>query len=102
MRSPDVGQVAEVVGQHILRALETKEAQLDEEIRHLEQADDDDLERIRERRLREMKRSANEREKWREIGHGKYEEVDEKEFFNVAKKSPLMVSLLSVFLKIFV
>lgn len=84
-------QVAEVISKNVLKALENKEAELDEEIRQLEQADNDDLERLRERRLRELKREAVEREKWRDVGHGKYEDIDEKEFFNVAKQSPNMV-----------
>lgn len=86
-------QIAEVVGKQILKLLESKEEELDEEIRHLERADDDDLERLRQNRLKELKRNALEIEKWTQLGHGKYDEVDEKDFFQLAKNSPNMVGI---------
>lgn len=92
MNEQDVSRVASVVGHQILRALETKEAGLDEEIRQLEKADNDDLAQIRARRLRELKRRADEKEHWKQMGHGTYEEIDEKEFFSVAKQSRYVVS----------
>lgn len=53
--------------------------------------DDDDIERMREKRLREMKKQHQRKIQLKRNGHGTYTEVhNEKEFFEVGKKSNLV------------
>ncbi|KAL7524455.1 hypothetical protein ACHAWF_000956 [Thalassiosira exigua] len=62
-------------------------------------ATDSELEQLRERRLEQMKRAADQRSKWRDAGHGTYDELGggqhggdvAKAFFDAAKKSSKMV-----------
>lgn len=50
--------------------------------------DDDDLERMREQRLREMKKLHQQKIQLKRLGHGTYTEVtNEREFFEAGKKS---------------
>lgn len=64
------------------------EKQLDGELERLNQLDLDDLEQIREQRLAQMKKRAQMKQEWLSMGHGEYTELtDEKEFFDVSKKS---------------
>lgn len=73
---------------YLLQAAGHVEAQLDNEIERLEQLDTDDLARIRQNRIEEMKRAAVQKVEWEKAGHGSYSELkDEKEFFEATKKS---------------
>ncbi|TMW69847.1 hypothetical protein Poli38472_002003 [Pythium oligandrum] len=80
--------VANIIGERVLETLEEQEAQLDEQIKRLEEADDDELERIRERRLQQMRQQAMKAQEMRAQGHGEYSTItDTKEFFETIKKS---------------
>lgn len=62
--------------------------QVDEEIQKLDRMDDDDLESMRRKRMATMKKMQDQKREWMTLGHGKYEEVpEEKDFFNIGKKS---------------
>jgi hypothetical protein len=77
----------------LLKAAEIIESQVDEKLRALEDMDDDDLERVRERRLQQLKRDRQQRDEWLQAGHGVYSEITcEKDFFDQAKRSPRMVA----------
>ncbi|KAI9916072.1 hypothetical protein PsorP6_006909 [Peronosclerospora sorghi] len=66
-----------------------KEQKLDETLKKLEEADDDELERLREKRLHAMQQKAQE---LRAQGHGEYTTIaDTQEFFETAKKSEKVV-----------
>ena len=60
---------------------------------------DSELETLRKRRLQAMKKAAGQKQKWREMGHGTYEELGggqhggdvAKDFFDATKKSETMV-----------
>ncbi|KAK2706242.1 thioredoxin domain-containing protein 9-like [Artemia franciscana] len=68
------------------------EEQLDAELKKLDKPTEDDLEEIRKRRIEAMKHRQKQLMEWRQLGHGEYEELkDEKEFFDVSKKSQLVV-----------
>ena len=83
----------------ILRATAAQEEAIVSEITKydalLSGNNDTELERLRERRLQQMKSAATQRTKWIEAGHGTYEELNSsqnggdvaKAFFDVAKKS---------------
>ncbi|CRK98580.1 CLUMA_CG011920, isoform A [Clunio marinus] len=78
--------------QILVSAAKQLEKQLDSEIERLDNLGADDIEAIRERRLKEMKQRQEKIIKWKQNGHGEYSElVDEKEFFEVSKKSENIV-----------
>mmetsp|Transcript_29901 Transcript_29901/g.70996 ORF Transcript_29901/g.70996 Transcript_29901/m.70996 type:complete len:230 (+) Transcript_29901:106-795(+) len=77
---------------HILNVAQAVEDQLDLEAKKLDDMDEDDLERIREKRIAFMKKQAEQKAEWRRKGHGQYQELgSEKEFFEAAKASEHMV-----------
>ncbi|CEM33856.1 unnamed protein product [Vitrella brassicaformis CCMP3155] len=75
----------------VVRALSEKEDALDEEIKRLERLDEDELEALRARRITQLRKKASERCEMVSRGHGSYTEVQEKEFFEAAKRSSKMV-----------
>lgn len=78
--------VQQIVDQAVLTVAKTVEDQVDEEIRKLDNLGAEDIERLRERRVAEMKRMAEKRQQWAAAGHGEYREVHgEKEFFKAVK-----------------
>lgn len=84
--------MAHLLENQLITAAQTIEKQLDQQLDRLENLDSDDLKAIREQRLREMKDLNNKKQEWLRNGHGTYTELaDEKEFFEVSKKSPNIV-----------
>jgi len=82
----------QAVQQQVLQAAKAVESIVDKEMDRLDNLDGDDLQRIRQDRLKEMKKQVERKEQWKQIGHGKYEELkDEKEFFEEQKKSERFV-----------
>lgn len=68
------------------------EEKLDDEISALDRLDLDDIEALRERRLQQMKKMAEKRNRWISLGHGEYSEIQsEKDFFAVVKASERVV-----------
>jgi len=77
---------------HMLNVAKTVENELDAKMKQLEDLDEDDLEKIRERRLQQMRKMNEKKQEWRNLGHGQYSEItSEKEFFEAAKKSENLV-----------
>jgi hypothetical protein len=73
---------------HMLNVAKTVEAELDAKIKAMDDLDEDDLDRIRERRMEQMRKQNAKKQEWRNMGHGTYSEItNEKEFFECAKKS---------------
>ncbi|VDP91104.1 unnamed protein product [Echinostoma caproni] len=73
---------------HIIKAAQVLEETLDEEINRLDNLNEDDLETIRLRRLKQMKEENQKRNEWLAAGHGSYSELaNEKEFFAACKRS---------------
>ncbi|CAK1591449.1 unnamed protein product [Parnassius mnemosyne] len=71
---------------------QTVEKQLDSELERLDTLDSNDLEAIRQQRIAEMKKRAQQKQEWIANGHGEYTEIDgEKEFFVVCNKSDNVV-----------
>mmetsp|Transcript_25729 Transcript_25729/g.73952 ORF Transcript_25729/g.73952 Transcript_25729/m.73952 type:complete len:185 (+) Transcript_25729:79-633(+) len=81
----------EVIADVVVAAAKEKEAEIDEEISRLDQLKQDDLEDIRRKRLEQMKASHADRKQKMAAGHGEYQMIEEKEFFDVAKKSDKIV-----------
>lgn len=83
-----------LIQQKVLEVANQVERQLDAELEQLENLDVDDLEKLREKRLEEMKKVHQQKQNWISIGHGEYSEIqDEKEFFEISKKSKNIVCL---------
>jgi len=81
-----------LIQNQVISAAIQLEKKLDSEIERLDNLDTDDLEKIRENRLKEMKKLAAQKQEWRNAGHGEYSELpDEKEFFELSKKSKNIV-----------
>lgn len=84
--------VGEIMATQLMKAAQIVEDQLDAEIDRLENMGDDELEVLRQKRLAGMKKQAAKKQEWLANGHGQYEEIpEEKEFFNVTKKSENVV-----------
>lgn len=84
--------VANVIGEKVLQTLEQEEQALDAKIKRLERADDDELERLRERRMQQIKQNAHKAQELRAKGHGEFATLtDTKEFFDVMKQSDKLV-----------
>ncbi|XP_030553137.1 thioredoxin domain-containing protein 9 homolog [Rhodamnia argentea] len=84
--------VQEIIEKQVLTVAKAVEDKIDEEIAALDRLDEDDLEALRERRLAQMKKMAEKRNRWISLGHGEYSEIPvEKEFFSVVKASERVV-----------
>ncbi|WRK33490.1 Phosducin related thioredoxin-like domain containing protein, partial [Cryptosporidium parvum] len=78
----------------IKKVLEESENIIDEEIRAFDniQNDENELNRLREKRIEELRQEFKQKNKFIQFGHGKYDFIsDEKEFFDVIKKSENVV-----------
>lgn len=76
--------------QVLTQALTHLEKQIDEQLK--QPIDTDDLQELRNRRIQELKELSKKKQEWLANGHGQYTELyDEKEFFEVSKKSPNVV-----------
>lgn len=81
-------QTKKVLEARLCQAAQIIEDAVDQELAKLDNMDEDDLEKIRQRRLAEMKERANKKEEWLTNGHGVYSELpSEKDFFTVCKQS---------------
>ncbi|RYY36899.1 hypothetical protein EON62_01440 [archaeon] len=79
--------VSDVIGEHLLKALEAAEEKLDEDLHKMEHIEEDDIERLRRQRLEQLKRVQSEKQKWLAQGHGEYRDcLDQKQFFEDLKK----------------
>ena len=83
-------QIAAQAVEQNLRAIASKiEDHLDDEMHKLDNMNEEDLDRLREQRLGALKKQQKKRQEWLRKGHEEYREVEEKEFFNEMKVSPL-------------
>ncbi|ETV90357.1 hypothetical protein H310_14849 [Aphanomyces invadans] len=85
-------QLLDAVGNQVLESLQAQEERLDAEIKQLERIEEDDMDKLRERRLRAMKAAAMQKQAWKNAGHGTYSELsNQQEFFDVIKESECVV-----------
>lgn len=81
-----------ILEKNLLTVAKAMEDKLDDEITSLEKLDEDDLEVLRERRLKQMKKMAEKKKRWMSLGHGEYSEIpSEKDFFSAVKASERVV-----------
>ena len=82
----------QIIEQQILSIAKVVEDQLDGKLQELENLEVDDLDRLRERRIQQLKKQAEQKRLWLGQGHGSYQLIaSEKEFFSVVKASERVV-----------
>ncbi|KAF0026620.1 hypothetical protein F2P81_021357 [Scophthalmus maximus] len=68
------------------------EDQLDAQMSKLNELDEDDMERLKERRLEALKKAHKQKQEWLSKGHGEYREISsEKDFFSEVKDTKNVV-----------
>ncbi|XP_006608713.1 thioredoxin domain-containing protein 9 [Apis laboriosa] len=83
-----------ILQKKIIEATHCVEKQLDAEIEKLDNLDISDFEKLREQRFKKLKLLQQQKQNWLSLGHGEYSELyDEKEFFEISKKSENIVCL---------
>ena len=81
-----------ILEQQMVRAAEVIEEQIDEEIKKVDEMDDDDLDMIRQRRIEQLKRARAQKDKWASKGHGVLQEFKTpEEFFKAVKSNERLV-----------
>merc|ERR1719350_1601529 len=71
------------------------EKEIDAEIQKLEELTEDDLNGMRKARMRQLHERADQREKWRQNGHGTFDEImDQKQFFQEAQGSERVIIMM--------
>jgi hypothetical protein len=86
------GIVQQAVEQSVLRVAKQLEDQIDSQLHKLDHLQDDDLERIRQRRVHELRQQQEKAKEWVAKGHGEYKEIfEEKEFFKEMKGEERMI-----------
>ncbi|CAG0879906.1 unnamed protein product [Darwinula stevensoni] len=77
-----------VIEQQLAKNLKVVEDFVDAEIERIDKMDGEELDAIRNQRLEALKKQAEQKQHWKQQGHGGYSELpEEKEFFNVTKQS---------------
>ena len=66
-------QIAQMAVQQLLASAAHAERQIDAELAAMSKLDGDDLERLRHKRIAELKAQQAKVQEWRRKGHGKYE-----------------------------
>ena len=85
-------QIQDALQNQLAQAANIMEQQVDAELHRLDNMDEDDFEQLRRKRMEAMKKAQKQKQDWMTQGHGKYTEiVDEKEFFEICKKSKRVV-----------
>jgi len=77
-------------------ALLQMEAAVDDELAKVENMTEDDLSKIRQNRIAEMKARAEQKQEWTHNGHGSLSKITEqKDFFEASKKSEKLVAIFT-------
>lgn len=74
----------DLINNAVLQVATAVEESIDKEL-------EEDLETLRARRIKELQEKAANREKWLRAGHGEYIQIEEKNFFDEAKKSQRLI-----------
>lgn len=82
----------QLVAEQLMNVAHQVEEKLDAEMKELDNLQDDDIERIRQKRLVEMKKLQDVRNVWRRNGHGQLNEISsDKDIFEEIKGSKKLV-----------
>ena len=69
--------IGEVFGNRLLAVLQSEEEKLDQKLAELDNAGEDEIERMRAERLDQMKKMSKQRAEWVAQGQGSYREVED-------------------------
>ncbi|KAF7259521.1 hypothetical protein EG68_03035 [Paragonimus skrjabini miyazakii] len=87
-QSAKQGTTQKILEAQLMKAAQALEDTMDEQLHRLDNLSEDDLEQIRQRRLKQMKEESLKRSEWLAAGHGVYSELsNERDFFDACKKS---------------
>ncbi|KAF5396594.1 Thioredoxin domain-containing protein 9 like [Paragonimus heterotremus] len=87
-QSAKQGASQKILETQLMKAAQALEDTMDEQLNRLDNLNEDDLEQIRQRRLKQMKEESLKRSEWLAAGHGVYSELSsERDFFDACKKS---------------
>lgn len=90
--APGPRTIGDVIGERLLGVLEAEEEKLDRKIQDLNDMDEDEVERLRAKRLDQMKKFSKQKAEWLANGHGEYRECDDqKRFFDELRAAPRAV-----------
>ncbi|XP_069010246.1 thioredoxin domain-containing protein 9 [Embiotoca jacksoni] len=86
------GQSMDLITKILEQSAKVIEDQVDAQISKVNEMDEDDLERLKERRLEALKKAQKQKQEWLSKGHGEYREIaSEKDFFSEVKESKNVV-----------
>lgn len=86
------GMMQQVVENQLMQVAKVVEDQLDDKLHQMENLDEDDIDKLRERRMRAMKAHQVRKQQWLARGHGEYQTIhDEKRFFAEMKGEERMI-----------
>lgn len=92
MQAAQAAMVQEYMAKQLMQVAEQQERAVDEKIAEMENMTEDDLEKLREKRLEQMKAAQKLRAKQKMNGHGEYTELpDQQQFFDAMKVSKRLV-----------
>lgn len=87
----------DMINKMVAGAVEAMEATVDAELEKYDKMDEDDLEAIRERRIKQLQKLQDQKQEYKNLGHGTYDTItNEKEFFEIGKKSDRVVCLFYI------
>ncbi len=69
--------IGDVVGERLLTMLEQEEEKLDQQLHAMDKLEDDEIERMRNQRLEQLKRNQKQKAEWMAQGHGEYREIED-------------------------
>lgn len=85
-------QTMDIITKVLEQSAKLVEESVDAQLSKLNELDEDDLERLKERRLEALKKAQKQKQEWLSKGHGEYREIpSEKDFFNEVKESKNVV-----------
>ncbi|XP_029967473.1 thioredoxin domain-containing protein 9 [Salarias fasciatus] len=85
-------QTMDIIAKALEQSAKLVEEEVDAQLTKLNEMDEDDLERLKERRLEALKKAQKQKQEWLSKGHGEYTEISsERDFFTEVKENKNVV-----------
>ncbi|XP_061580579.1 thioredoxin domain-containing protein 9 [Cololabis saira] len=85
-------QTMDILAKVVEQTTKVMEEELNNQLSKLNEMDEDDFERLKEKRLEALKKAQKQKQDWLSKGHGEYREIpSEREFFTEVKESTKVV-----------
>lgn len=76
--------IRQVITNEVMKTAKAEEERVDAKIRAIDNLEEDDFEKLREKRKQRLIKMSQQRAKWKTLGHGSFEEIsDQQGFFKV-------------------